>query len=38
LIYRAIRNTDDSCATDRFSDFKVKMIDPTAQNDFHMKI
>jgi hypothetical protein len=36
--YGATRSTDDICATDRFSVFKVQIVDPTGQNSFHMKI
>jgi hypothetical protein len=38
LGYGATRSTDDPCATDYLSIFKVEMIDPTGQNIFHMKI
>jgi hypothetical protein len=36
--YSVTRSTDDSCATDRFSVFKVKIVDLTGQNIFYMKI
>jgi hypothetical protein len=38
LGYGAVRSTDGLCATDRFSVFKVQMIDPTGYNILHMKI
>jgi hypothetical protein len=38
LIYGATRNMDGPCATDRFSVFKVEMIDPTIHNVFRIKI
>jgi hypothetical protein len=36
--YGAMRSTDGPCATDRFSVFKVQIVNPTGQNIFHMKI
>jgi hypothetical protein len=33
-----IRSINDPCAINRFSIFKVQIIDPIVQNDFHMKI
>jgi hypothetical protein len=38
LGYGATHNTDGPCATDRFSFFKVQIVDLTGQNIFHMKI
>jgi hypothetical protein len=36
--YGTMRSTDGLCTTDRFSIFKVQIVDPTGQNIFHMKI
>jgi hypothetical protein len=36
--YGATRSTDGPCVMDRFSVFKVQMIDPTDYNVLHMKI
>jgi hypothetical protein len=36
--YGVVRSTDDLCATNRFSIFKVQIVDLTGQNIFYMKI
>jgi hypothetical protein len=38
LGYNAMRSTGGSYVIDRFSIFKVQIIDLTVQNDFHIKI
>jgi hypothetical protein len=38
LDYDAMHRTDRFCAMDQFFIFKIKIVDPTIQNDFRMNI